>query len=45
MIKMIATGGLTPVFANANVSIGQLDPDTNLTQIVEIWKRSKGTEV
>ena len=43
-MKVIATGGLAPVFADASDAIGQVDPDITLTGIVEIWKRARGTE-
>lgn len=43
-MKVIATGGLAPVFADASNAIGQVDPDITLTGIVEIWKRARGTD-
>ncbi|MEQ8248576.1 MAG: type III pantothenate kinase [Alphaproteobacteria bacterium] len=42
-MKVIATGGLAPVFAGATDAITEVDPDITLTGIVEIWKRAKGT--
>ncbi len=42
-MKVIATGGLAPVFAGATDVITQVDPDITLTGIIEIWKRAKGT--
>jgi len=44
-MKVIATGGLAPVFAEATNAIGQADPDVTLTRIVEIWKVARGTKV
>ena len=43
-MKVIATGGLAPVFADASDAIGQVDLDITLTGIVEIWKRARGAE-
>jgi len=42
-MKVIATGGLAPVFANASDEIDHSDPDITLKGIVEIWKRAKGS--
>ena len=44
-MKVIATGGLAPVFAGATNVIGQVDPDITLNGIVEIWKRAGGSKV
>ena len=43
-MKIIATGGLAPVFAEATSAIGQVDPDISLTRIVKIWKVARGTK-
>ena len=43
-MKVIATGGLAAVFADATDAIGRVDPDITLTGIVEIWKRTKGAD-
>jgi type III pantothenate kinase len=42
-MKVIATGGLAPIFAEATDAITDFDPDITFTGIVEIWKRTKGT--
>ncbi len=41
-MKVIATGGLAPIFAGATDVITEVDPDITLTGIVEIWMRAKG---
>jgi len=44
LMKVIATDGLAPVFADTSDAIGQVDPDITLAGIVENWLRGSGAE-
>jgi type III pantothenate kinase len=39
-IKVIATGGLAPLFADATAAIGHLDPDLTLDGLVLLARRN-----
>jgi type III pantothenate kinase len=41
-MKVIATGGLAPVFNDASSAIDHVDSDITMKGIVEIWKRARG---
>ncbi len=40
-LKVVATGGLAPLFAGGTDAIDRVDPDLTLAGIVEIWKRAR----
>ena len=42
-MKVIATGGLAPLFAGGTDVIEHIDPDLTLLGIVEIWRRNQST--
>lgn len=41
-MKVVATGGLAPLFAGGTDTIEHTDPDLTLSGIVEIWRRNRG---
>ncbi|MSP51664.1 MAG: type III pantothenate kinase [Alphaproteobacteria bacterium] len=45
MMRVIATGGLAPLFAEGTDVIDRADPDLTLVGIVEIWKRNRPVTV